>query len=200
MTDRDLLKQIAEGLEDKYQQMMDSPLAVVSLYQTIHQYNVFQFASYKVYLLEWHITFHPRTYFIAFTPEKQAYMVNIPREYVALAKSVHISLSGPAEVLSYIQTYLDYTRVNRFAYPVFRQEDLRIASLKDKQQEAELRDRLSKLVIPTIEEREEGFQVRAYAVNQQTLQRWDMRVSREGDILEEQMTEVEENMPFYPSF
>ena len=189
-TDREALAGALADLEPIYGRWLADPDTTVEPYPTPF------FKRFRIYRVVYRAPHDPVGLYAAWAPGEPAYVLSDePQNFVMAAVADPVALSGPAEAVAYVRAYLETTRsLRELFYLVDSVEAVRYYPNPDsaeQQRIAEFKAKYAGIIAPPAAQADEdGWQVTAYALREQALERLALRVtpfgalSLEGQVLE----------------
>lgn len=165
----------------------------------IEKYNTGFLAYYQIYSVQ--NGYFPLPFFyVGFAPHRPAYILTAqPANFPALARADGVKIYSPGDAASYAYVYLDVTReVNHLFYPVTTLGQVQFRTpLKEDEISIKIafgRKYRTLIAPPAGTSTPQGYQVKIYAVREQTLELHTLTVQVDGDI-SDQVTILEEQLP-----
>ncbi len=193
----DIRQQLSQGLaptSEHYAHLVTDPLTQIEVYPTHF------LKHYQIYQVEYFSPHKPILFYVGFALGQSAYLLTgAPENYVKLAQADNVFIDSPDIAVNYATVYLEVTRfMSILFYLVHSVEEVRFRrNLSD--EEAKIKSSFmekyrSVITSPTANSINHSYIVAAFAVREQSLERYSISVSRDGNVSVD-VTTLEQDLP-----
>lgn len=155
---------------------------------------------YQIFRAEHQGEYRPDLFYVGFAPGQRAYLLtDYPENYIDMAHDDGVLIDSGELGISYVTVYLEVTRsMSTLSYLVHSidEVDLRpnLSTEEEEIKRAFIEKYRSLITGPTATVAASGYEITAYVVREQSLERHTFNVSRDGDIQDE-VHVLEQSLP-----